>query len=127
MPQKDFLLLIFIFDVFKEFGNRCFFKDMNFYGHEFFRIISDNCLRVTFLSSGENHKSHDSFSFIFSISIKLFSWLWEVCSSKAIVFLNFLKNYGKKTTWWSLYFVMLQVSAADTLFWGILGGGSQNK
>ena len=103
MPQSTSCWLIFIFNVFKEFGNRCFFKDINFYGHAFFRTISDNCFRVTFIPGSENHKLHDSFSFIFSIYIKLFSWIWGV------VFLNFLKNYDKETAWWSLYFVTPQV------------------
>ena len=26
------------------FGNRCFFKDINFYRHEFFRTVSDSCI-----------------------------------------------------------------------------------
>ena len=55
-----------------KFGNRCFFKDKNFYEHEFFRIVSDSWFRVTFIFGSENHISHDNFSFIFSISIKLF-------------------------------------------------------
>lgn len=36
--------------------NRCFFKEMSFYGHELFRTVSDSCFRVTFISSSENHK-----------------------------------------------------------------------
>ena len=67
-----------------------FFKDMIFHGHEFFRTISDNCFSVTFISGSKNYKSHDSFHFIFSISIKFFSWLWGVAFS------NFLKNYDKE-------------------------------
>ena len=67
-----------------------FFKDMIFHGHEFFRTISDNCFSVTFISGSKNYKSHDSFHFIFSISIKIFSWLWGVAFS------NFLKNYDKE-------------------------------
>ena len=55
-----------------KFGNRCYFKHLNFYGHEFFRTVSGNCFRVTFISGRENHKSHEKLSFIFSISIKLF-------------------------------------------------------
>ena len=52
-----------------KFGNRYFFKDMNFYGHELFRTISDSWLFDTFISGSENHKLHDNFSFILSISI----------------------------------------------------------
>ena len=73
-----------------EFGSRCFFKDMSFYRHEFFRTVSDSCFRVTFISGSENHKSHDNFSPIFSTSIELFLWLWGV------EFLKFLKNYNKE-------------------------------
>ena len=62
----------------EEFGNRCFFKDMNFYGLEFLRTVPDICFRITFISDSENHRSHDSFSFIFSMSAKLFLWLWGV-------------------------------------------------
>ena len=44
-----------------EFGNRCFFKAINFDGYEFFRTVSDSYFRVTFISGSENHKSNDNF------------------------------------------------------------------
>ena len=47
-------------------------QQMLFYGHEFFRTFSDSFFRVAFIFGNENHKSHDNFSFIFSIFIKLF-------------------------------------------------------
>ena len=45
---------------------------MNFYGHEFFRTVSDSCSRVAFISGNENHKSHDNYFFIFSMPVKPF-------------------------------------------------------
>ena len=32
-----------------KFGNRCFFKEMGFYGHDF-EAVSDSCFRVTVIS-----------------------------------------------------------------------------
>ena len=54
-----------------EFGNRCFFKGMDFYAHKFFITVSHSCFKFTFISGSENHKSHDNFPSTFSISIKL--------------------------------------------------------
>ena len=84
-----------------EFSSRSFFKNINFYGHEFFRTVSDSCFRVTFITGIENHKSHDDFSFIFFISIKVFYSFEEFI----FFLLKFLENYNKETAWCSLYFV----------------------
>ena len=80
---------------------------MNFYGDEFFRTVSGSCFRVIFIPGSENHKSHDNFSFIFSISFKVFLWIWGADV------LKFLENYNKQTAWWDLYFVTPQVSSAE--------------
>ena len=93
-----------------EFGNRCFFKDINFYGHEFFRTVSDSCLRVPFISSNKNHKPLDDFSFIFSISIKISLWFSDVA------FLKFSENCNKETAWWGLYFVKPQAWGGEKFF-----------
>ena len=45
---------------------------MEFHGYEIFRTASGSCFRVTFISVGENQKSHDNFSSIFSMPGKLF-------------------------------------------------------
>ena len=52
-----------------DFGNRCFFKDRNFYGHEFCRTVSDSCFMVYFISGSGNHESHDTCKEIFSYSL----------------------------------------------------------
>ena len=51
-----------------------------FYGHFlrtfFFRTVSDSCLKVTFISGGENHKSHDIFLYIFHFHQAFSMALW---------------------------------------------------
>ena len=55
-----------------KFGNRCFLRKWVFTDMNFFRAVSDSCFRISFISDSENHKSHDYFFIIFSISIKVF-------------------------------------------------------
>ena len=45
-----------------EFVNRCYFKDMNFYGHEFFRAVPHRCFRVTCISHNENFKFSENYN-----------------------------------------------------------------
>ena len=88
-----------------EFGNICFFKDMHFYGHEFFRTVSDSCFKVTFISDSENHKWHDNFCSIFSMSVKFSLWLW------GIPFWNFQEITIKKPR--DGFFILLRRRSQD--------------
>ena len=58
-----------------EFGNRCFFKDMIFYGHEFFRTISDSFFKITFISGSEIPKSYDNCPYS-ELFCSAFSIIW---------------------------------------------------
>ena len=51
IPQIYFLLINFYFQCVQRVWQQ---KDINFYGHEFFRTTSGNCFRVTFISGSEN-------------------------------------------------------------------------
>ena len=67
---------------------------MFFYGHEFFRTISDNCFRVTFIAGNEYHKSHDFREFC------EFSSIWRKPTPKKFSFLDpFAKVDTYKEIW----------------------------
>ena len=70
----------------------------NFYGHEFFKTVSNTCFRVTFIFGSENHESHNNFSFIFFIHIELLLGLLK------IAFLKFSKKLQKpNSVMWSIF------------------------
>ena len=96
-----------------------YFEEMNFYRHEFFKIVPDSFFRVTFISGSENHKSHDNFFSYFPFPSSFFM------ASRGVGFLKFSENYNK-TAWWCLYFVTPQVSWAEVFFGGIFWN-YQNK
>ena len=50
-----FIVSQIIYECTAEFGNRCCFNCINFYGHEFCRTVRDIYLRVTFISGSESH------------------------------------------------------------------------
>ena len=53
-----------------EFGNRCYFKGMNFYRPKIIMNLSDQA--VTLIFGSDNQKLQDNLSFIMSISIDIF-------------------------------------------------------
>ena len=65
---------------------------------------------VTFICGSENHKSHDKFFFIFSISIKFFLWIYRVA------FHNFQKLDIEAGYRSRVYFVTPLFSGAEMLF-----------
>lgn len=75
--------------------------------------ISDSCFRVSFISGSVNNKSHDNFSFVFSISVKFFLW------PSGVPFLKFLENYQKKRNPCDLFNILLhRRSHRLRRFWG---------
>ena len=80
--------------------NRCFFKEMSFYGHELFRTVSDSCFRVTFISSSENHKRIIIFllylpfplSFLYSFEQQLFLYFGKIARKKHVMGVYILLN-----------------------------------
>ena len=111
IEESNFSLFCKIFtNATLKFSTRWFFKGMSFYGHEFFTTDSDSCFRVIFISGSENHKSHDNFYSIFSISIEFFLRFWGGA------FLKFLENCNKETAWWDLFFYAVGIRRLD-FFW----------
>ena len=89
-----------------ELATDAFLKTWTFTDMNFSEPLQTVALFGTFISSSENHKSHYTFSFIISISIKAFFYGFEEC------FFKIFRKLLKETAWWGLYFITPQVSGS---------------